>query len=371
MAVRQGSLEDLVTIGPESWRERSVFVTGHTGFKGGWLALWLNELGSRVHGYALDPPTTPSLYEAAGVARAVASETIADLAETKPLTAALEQAQPEIVFHLAAQALVRRAYANPLDTFAVNVMGTAQLLEAARRIDSIRAIVVVTTDKVYANLEATEPFHEADPLGGHDPYSASKAAAELVVASYRSSWFGGSGGRGVHVATARAGNVVGGGDWAAERLVPDCVRAFSAREPVRLRQPEAVRPWQHVLEPLSGYLLLGERLLSGSGSRFSRAWNFGPDQTADASVGDVAGALARMWGSDARVSVAPADDLHEARALRLDSSDARSEIGWRPRWSLHEALKQTVLWHHAHRDGADMGKITLDQIRLYESREGA
>lgn len=367
MEFRQGSLEDLVSARSKFWRERTVFLTGHTGFKGGWLSLWLNELGSSVHGYALAPPTVPSLYESARVSNAVAAETIADLSDREKLTGALEHARPEIIFHLAAQSLVRPAYADPLRTLAVNVMGTAAVLEAARNIPSVRAIIVVTTDKVYENVGPSHAFRESDPLGASDPYSTSKAAAELVVAGYRASWFA-KGQHPVHVATARAGNVVGGGDWAGERLVPDCIRAFSSGQAVILRRPDAIRPWQHVLEPLSGYLRLGEELLSAEGARFARAWNFGPDQRGDASVATVAKKIAAMWGDSAEIKLAArADDLHEAETLQLDSNAAREQLGWHSRWSLNDALQRTVAWHKSELGGKDMAEITRAEILEYEA----
>lgn len=242
----------MVGSAPEFWRGRSVLVTGHTGFKGGWLTLWLHGLGARVHGYALDPPTEPSLFETAYIRKLLASDTRADLANLTTLKSTFDEAQPEAIFHLAAQSLVREGYRDPLATLASNVMGTAQVLEAARASDTVRAIVLITTDKVYENREWAYPYREIDPLGGHDPYSASKAAAEIIAASYRASFFNGEHGHPAHVATARAGNVIGGGDWARDRLVPDCLRAFGEGKPVRLRFPNAVRPWQHVLEPLAG-----------------------------------------------------------------------------------------------------------------------
>ena len=281
MGVGQGAVEGLVSL-----RDRPVLVTGHTGFKGGWLSLWLATLGARVHGYALAPPTHPNLFDVAGVARVLASDTRADLADLAALTATFERFRPEIVFHLAAQPLVREGYRDPLGTLATNVTGTAHVLEATRAVDSVRAVVVVATYKVYQNVETGHAFSEVDPLGGHDPYSGSKAAAEIAVASYRSSFFG-PGRHPARIATARAGNVIGGGDWAADRLVPDCLRAFATGEPVRLRHPEAVRPWQHVLGPLSGYLGLAARLLDEDGEPLARAWNFGPDADDDATVGDV------------------------------------------------------------------------------------
>jgi CDP-glucose 4,6-dehydratase len=363
VGLRQGALESLVGL-----RDRAVLVTGHTGFKGSWLTLWLADLGAQVHGYALAPPTQPNLFEVGQVAQGLASDTRADLADLAVLTATLEKVRPEVVLHLAAQPLVSEGYRDPLGTIATNVTGTANLLEAIRVVDSVRAVVVVATDKVYENPETGHPFREEDPLGGHDPYSASKAAAEIVVAGYRSSFFG----DGLHparIATARAGNVIGGGDWAAHRLVPDCMRAFAAGEPARLRRPDAVRPWQHVLGPLSGYLLLAARLLGDGGEQLARAWNFGPDPADDASVSDVAHQVASLWGGDARVVRGSDPHPHEAGLLRLDSSEARSELGWTPRWSLQQALEQTVAWQQAWLRGDDMRAVCAEQIAAYTGTE--
>ena len=347
---------------------RRVLVTGHTGFKGGWLTLWLHELGATVHGYALNPPTEPNLFEVAGIGAVLASDTRADLADFARLKLALNETQPEIVFHLAAQPLVRASYRDPLGTLASNVMGTAHVLEAARAIDAVRALVLITTDKVYENREWAYPYRELDPLGGHDPYSASKAAAEIVAASYRSSFFKGETGHPARVATARAGNVIGGGDWATDRLVPDCLSAFAKNEPVRLRLPQAVRPWQHVLGPLAGYLQLAEQLSAPRGAKFAKAWNFGPDASGDATVGKIAEITARLWGEGACVECAPStENPHEAGLLRLDSTRARTELGWKPRWSLEQALAKTVAWYQAWTRGADMAAISLDQIRAYEA----
>ena len=359
MGFRQGALEGLVTL-----RDRAVLVTGHTGFKGGWLTLWLADLGARVHGYALAPPTDPSLFEVAQVGKVLASDTRADLADRAALTATLERSRPEVVFHLAAQPLVSEGHRDPLGTLATNVMGTAHLLEAIRTVDSVRAVVVVATDKVYENQESGRAFTERDPLGGHDPYSASKAAAELVVASYRSSYFG-DGRHPARVASARAGNVIGGGDWASHRLVPDCLRAFAAGEPVHLRHPDAVRPWQHVLGPLSGYLALAAQLLGDRGEGLARAWNFGPDAGDDASVGDVAQRLATLWGGGARVEGGADSPWSESGLLRLDSTQARAELGWTPGWSLQQALEQTVAWHQAWRRGEEMQAVCRQQIAAY------
>jgi CDP-glucose 4,6-dehydratase len=369
----RGALEDLVTVAPQAvfggfYAGKRVLVTGHTGFKGGWLALWLHRLGATLYGYALNPPTEPSLFESAGIGTVLASDTRADLADLAQLQAALHNAKPEVVFHLAAQPLVRASYRDPLGTLATNVMGTAHLLEAVRAIHTVRAVVLITTDKVYENCEWAYPYREIDPLGGHDPYSASKAAAEIVAASYRSSFFGGETGHPACVATARAGNVIGGGDWGRDRLVPDCVRGFTKNEPVRLRFPQGVRPWQHVLGPLAGYLQLAGQLCGPDGAKFAKPWNFGPDASGDATVGEVAETTARLWGEGARVECAPSTgNPHEAGLLRLDSTLARTQLGWRPRWSLEEALAHTVAWYRSWARGADMAAICVDQIRAYEA----
>ncbi|GLQ47114.1 CDP-glucose 4,6-dehydratase [Dyella lipolytica] len=346
------------------WAGRSVFITGHTGFKGSWLSLWLNKVGAKVHGYALDPNTDPSLFRIAQVGSSLASDTRADLADFERLALSIARAQPEVIFHLAAQPLVRESYRNPLETFATNIMGTANLLEASRGVESIRAIVVVTTDKVYGNDKSENPHREGDALGGRDPYSASKAAAELVVSSYRASFFATH--NSPRIATARAGNVIGGGDWAVDRLVPDCLRAFAERKPVRLRYPTAIRPWQHVLEPLSGYMCLAEHLANSEGSRYADAWNFGPDLVDDASVGDVAQAMADMWGMNASVELCSSEvNPHETATLSLDSSRAQKLLGWRPRWPLTRALKETVAWQRHWIEGNDMRSISESQIESY------
>ena len=352
-------MEGLVTL-----RDRVVLLTGHTGFKGGWLALWLAELGARVHGYALEPPTQPNVFEVAHVSQVLASDTRADLADLAALTATLDRVRPEVVFHLAAQPLVAEGYRDPLGTMATNVMGTANVLEAIRAVDSVRAVVVVATDKVYENRELGHAFTEQDPLGGNDPYGASKAAAEVVVSSFRSSYFG-NGHHPARIASARAGNVIGGGDWANDRLVPDCMRAFAAGQPLRLRQPDAVRPWQHVLGPLSGYLTLAARLLGDGGDQFTRAWNFGPDAGDDATVGEVAQRVATLWGGGAQVERGAPSTWSEVGLLRLDSTQARSELGWAPRWSLQQALEHTVAWQQAWRRGDDMQAVCREQIATY------
>jgi CDP-glucose 4,6-dehydratase len=333
--------------------------------------MWLHELGARVHGFALDPPTTPSLFEVARLGSVLASDTRADLADLSCLTSAMRGARPEVIFHLAAQPLVREGYRDPLGTWATNVIGTVHLLEAARNADSLRAAVLITTDKVYEDREWHRPYRESDPLGGRDPYSASKAAAEIVAASYRSSFFSGFEHK-ARVATARAGNVIGGGDWASDRLIPDCLRSFESGQPVRLRYPQAVRPWQHVLEPLAGYLRLAERLAADDGEQLATAWNFGPDTSGNATVAEVAELTARLWGEGASVEFAPtSDNPHEAELLTLDATRARTELDWSPRWSLTDTLGQTVAWHRAWKGGADMLDVSHRQIHRYESKGAA
>jgi len=347
-----------------NWQGKSVFITGHTGFKGSWLSLWLYRLGARVHGYALDQPTTPSFFEVGSVAQCLASDTRGDLAEIEKLSQALTRAQPEVVLHLAAQPLVRASYADPLGTIATNVLGTANVLQAIRTVSSVKVVVIVTTDKVYKNREWPYPYREVDSLGGHDPYSASKAAAEIITASMRDSFFDASR---VRIVTARAGNVIGGGDWAADRLVPDCLKSFAAGKPVRLRFPNAVRPWQHVLEPLGGYIMLASRMLDKPGENYSKAWNFGPAPADNAPVGDVAKRLAVLWGGDSSVICEPSSEqLHEAGILTLDNSLARCELGWRPRWPLDEALYHTVAWQKNWLKGQDMLNLSLNHIDKYQ-----
>ena len=342
------------------WKGRRVFLSGHTGFKGGWLAIWLADMGAEVHGYALPPPTTPSFFDVVGVAPRLASNTIADLRDAASLTHAVQAACPEIVFHLAAQPLVRYSYAQPLETYAVNVMGTVNLLEAVRRTPCVKAVVNVTTDKCYENREWVWPYRESEPMGGFDPYSSSKACSELVTAAYRRSFLDAAG---VGLASARAGNVIGGGDWAADRLVPDFLRAVDAGRPLVIRSPNAVRPWQHVLEPLGGYLLLAEKLLE-AGAGYAEAWNFGPDE---ADARPVRWIVERLCGRSpsARWQCDTTPQPHEAYTLRLDSSKAKAMLGWRPRWSLEQALEKTLEWHQSWRAGHDMAVVSLKQVRAY------
>jgi CDP-glucose 4,6-dehydratase len=343
------------------WNARRVLVTGHTGFKGGWLSLWLAARGASVHGFALEPAPGPSFFSACGLADALAGDTRGDIRDSAALARCLAAARPEVVFHLAAQPLVRASYREPLETFDTNVLGTARLLEAVRACDSVRAVVVVTTDKCYENREWDWAYRETEPLGGADPYSASKACAELVCDAYRRSFLAAAG---VRLATARAGNVIGGGDWAADRLVPDFLRAVDAGQPLSLRAPEAVRPWQHVLEPVAGYILLAERLLESD--RFAEAWNFGPAEADARTVGRIAELLCdRVPGSAWQHE--PGNHPHEAGLLRLDSSKARRQLGWQPRWNLEEAVGRTVEWHLAWKRGDAMADVSLRQIADYEA----
>lgn len=348
------------------WRGRRVLLTGHTGFKGGWLGLWLNSLGAEVHGYALAPPTEPALFDVAGLAGAFATSTIADIRDRERLMECFREVAPDVVFHLAAQPLVRLSYREPVDTFATNVMGVVNLFEAVRVTPTVRAVVNVTTDKCYENREWPWAYREIEAMGGHDPYSASKGCAELVTAAYRRSFLQQAG---VGVASARAGNVIGGGDWASDRLLPDIFRAADAGRELSLRSPAATRPWQHVLEPLSGYLILAQALCERGGV-FADAWNFGPADDDSRSVGWIVKYLAQSMPA-LRWSVDAAVQPHEAHHLKLDSSKARGVLGWAPHWRLDQALDRTAAWHQAWKRGDDMRVFSLAQIVDYMSeREG-
>lgn len=344
------------------WSGRRVFVTGHTGFKGAWLCLWLERLGAVVRAVALAPETPASLYDSVSPWPG-ADHHVLDIRNAPALAREVRDFQPEIVLHLAAQALVRQSYADPAETFSTNVLGTVNLLEAVRDVSSVRTVLVVTSDKVYANNGQGRPFVEADPLGGADPYSSSKACAELVCASYRKSYFRGSG---VALATARAGNVIGGGDWAKDRLVPDVVRALVAGEPIRLRYPDAVRPWQHVLEPLGGYLAYAQALTERGGDALPDALNIGPDPADFARVAELAEELGAAFGLDESWRQAPGEWEPEASLLTLDSTLAADSIGWRPRLARRQAVDWTAAWYRAEREGMDMRRFTLDQIAAYE-----
>ncbi|WP_299147671.1 CDP-glucose 4,6-dehydratase [uncultured Tateyamaria sp.] len=350
---------------------RRVLLTGHTGFKGGWMSLWLARLGAEVTGIALPPETGPSFFEACGVARSVDSR-MADITDRVRLSKVMGTVDAEILIHMAAQPLVRRSYSYPVETFATNVMGTAHVLELAQRMPSLKAIIVVTSDKCYENNEWEWGYREADPLGGADPYSASKGCTEILAHAYRRSFFNKEGG--ARLATVRAGNVFGGGDWGLERLVPDIVRAAANKRPVKIRNPGSVRPWQHVLEPVSGYMALAARLFQ-HGAPFEGAWNFGPDVSSTVPVRQLTQEICEAWGAggpeilygDAQ-DAAPGHQMHEAGLLRLDSTKAHTRLGWRPQLSLSEAVGMTIEWYRHHAEGHGMVALTDAQLSTFCGR---
>ncbi len=354
------------------YRGSRVLLTGHTGFKGSWLALWLAELGAEVHGYALAPPTDPSLFEAAGVRDVLASHRIADVRDHAALQQCMQQVRPDMVFHLAAQPLVRLSYSEPRETYETNVMGTVNLLEAVRQCDSVRVCQVITSDKCYENHEWVYAYRENDPMGGYDPYSNSKGCAELVVSAYRQSFFNPQDVQrhGVSLATARAGNVIGGGDWAEDRIIPDCMRALSRGETIRVRNPHAIRPWQHVLEPLSGYLWLAARQWLRPGT-FEGAWNFGPTGAGNIDVRRIVEQVVAAWGEGGWTAPeSDSDALHEANFLKLDITKASSLLGWGPVCTVPEAVSDTVAWYRAYDKESvdDVRGFTLGQIAAYVAR---
>ena len=361
MAQRQGSLEGVGM----NWSGKRVLLTGHTGFKGGWLSLWLQQKGAEVCGVSLPPLTSPNLFEDAGIASGMRS-VLGDIRDVDLLKRIFAEHRPEVVFHLAAQPLVRSSYEDPLGTYSTNVMGTANVLEAARKTNGVRAIVAITTDKCYENREWDWPYRETDRLVGYDPYSNSKACAELVVSAYRNSFFNPAeySRHGVALASVRAGNVIGGGDWAEERLIPDMMRAFTAGRPVRIRNPHAIRPWQHVLEPLRGYLAVAESLCEGPAN--GQAWNFGPEQSDARPVEWMVRELAKIWGEGALWELEQAEQPHEAQTLKLDCSKAAARLGWRPELHIREALVMTAVWYREKMQGGNMRAFTCSQICNYE-----
>jgi CDP-glucose 4,6-dehydratase len=347
-------------IEPAFWDGKRVFITGHTGFKGSWLSIWLANMGAQVTGYALAPNTSPNLYEVLDVGGSICQSHIGDIRDIAHLRQAISDASPEVVLHMAAQPVVRYSYEHPLETYSTNVMGTVNLLECVRALNTVKAVVVVTTDKCYENREWLWPYRENEAMGGYDPYSASKGAAELVIASYRRSFFSGDG---ALLASVRAGNVIGGGDWATDRLIPDIIRAILTGEHVEIRSPDAVRPWQHVLEALGGYLGIAERMVAGDAT-MAEGWNFGPADDDTRSVGWILQRMLETWGAGIwKRSTAP--QPHEAHLLRLDCSKARRALGWRPTWGLEMALDRIVEWHRSVDAGEDARAVSQAQLEAY------
>lgn len=351
----------------EAFRGKNVLITGHTGFKGGWLALWLESLGANVTGYSLEPPTEPSFFESVGLEERI-NHIKGDIRDLDHLSSVIARQAPLYVFHLAAQPLVRRSYRIPIETFDVNVMGTLNVLEAIRRSNSVTACVCITSDKCYENREWVYAYRENDSMGGHDPYSASKGAAELAISSYRRSFLGPECGRDISISSARAGNVIGGGDWAQDRIIPDCIRAITSGKALMVRNPRAIRPWQHVLDPLAGYLMLAARMAQKPG-QLSGAWNFGPANTNSITVGHLVEDFINEWGSGSWENVSEEkDEPHEASILRLDCTKANSLLGWQPVYSIPDAIKETASWYRACYDGEDMYGLSLSQTKRYMAR---
>lgn len=353
-----------ISVNPVFWQGKKVFLTGHTGFKGSWLSLWLQSLGATVKGFALQPPTQPALFEQACVEKGMES-VIGDIRNLEAITSAMVSFNPDILIHMAAQPLVRLSYREPVETYATNVMGTVHVLEAARKCVNLKAIVNVTTDKCYENREWVWGYRENEPMGGHDPYSNSKGCSELVTAAYRNSFFNTV--DTAALASARAGNVIGGGDWAEDRLIPDILRAFEKKQPVIIRNPLATRPWQHVLEPLSGYLILAEKLYS-EGDVYAEGWNFGPKDEDVQPVDWILNHMTKHWGTGASWKLDANPQPHEAQLLKLDISKAVSKLKWQPLWSLAYTLDTIVDWHQAWLQGKDVQQQTLQQIKLYQAR---
>jgi CDP-glucose 4,6-dehydratase len=358
---RPGALEDFLTPSPAFWGGKRVFLTGQTGFKGTWLGLWLTQLGATVRGYALPPDAGNNLCVAAGLADRIES-LHGDIRDASALDAAMSGFMPDIVLHLAAQALVQKSYRDPVATFEINVTGTIRVLEAVRRCPTVRATVVVTTDKCYENREWVWAYRETEALGGRDPYSASKACTEIAVAAWRASFFDGTP---VALASARAGNVIGGGDWAEDRLIPDCIRAMTCSRAIEVRSPNATRPWQHVLEPLCGYLLLAERLWDNE-SMVAEAWNFGPAMIDVKPVGEIVERVTRLWGDGASWLTVGAEGGHEAGLLAVDAAKAQTRLLWQPRLRLQTALEWTIGWYKRHQAGEDARALVLEDIARYE-----
>lgn len=353
-------------VNPHFWKNKSVFLTGHTGFKGGWLSLWLSQMGAKVTGFALAPPTNPNLFHTLDLESVLSASHIANVCDLDRLQKTLAACDPEIVIHMAAQPLVRYSYINPVDTYMTNVMGTVNILESVRQTDSVVATVIVTTDKCYENKEWAWGYRENEAMGGFDPYSSSKGCAELVTAAYRQSYFSRQNQVRSHIglASARAGNVIGGGDWSEDRLVPDAIKAFETNKTLLIRNPLATRPWQHVLEPLSGYIILAQSLYQDA-EKFGSAWNFGPKDNDNCSVGNVITSMCRQWGSSAKWQQDISSQPHEATFLKLDCSKTKGELGWEPKWGLEIALEKIIHWHRAFLAKDNMRALTLKQIDEY------
>lgn len=350
-------------VDPFFWKDKKVFLTGHTGFKGSWLSLWLSSMGAKVTGYSLSPTAPTNLFDVLAIDSLIEKSCIADIRDFLSLQKAMLQAKPDIVIHMAAQSLVRYSYANPVETYATNVMGTVHVLESMRSIDSLSAAVIVTTDKCYENKEWVWGYRENEPMGGYDPYSNSKGCAELVTSAYRQSYF--SNQKSVNsVATARAGNVIGGGDWSDDRLIPDAIKAFEKNAPLKIRNPLSTRPWQHVLEPLSGYLILAQALYE-QGETFASGWNFGPLDKDNRMVGEVVDLLISSWGGDACWEQESSEQPHEATLLKLDCSKAYAKLGWTPRWDLETAVNKIVDWQKAYHAKDNMQEVSIEQINQY------
>ena len=349
------------------FKGKKVFITGHTGFKGSWLCLLLHKLGAIVYGYSLEPPTKPSLFKLAAIDQLV-TNVIGDIRDYENLKSHIARFKPEIIIHMAAQPLVRNSYKNPIETYQINVIGTVNLLEAVRHVDGIKALVNVTTDKCYENREWPWGYRENEPMGGFDPYSNSKGCSELVTASFRNSFFNPSeyNKHGVAIASARAGNVIGGGDWATDRLIPDIIKSLNAGEKVKIRSPLSIRPWQHVLEPLTGYLMLAEKLYS-KGTFFAEGWNFGPWDEDAKSVEWIVLQLCQKWGEDAAYEIETNPQPHEATYLKLDCSKAHSFLEWKPRWNIEKTLDSIVDWYKAYLNNAELRDLCYNQIELYFS----
>ena len=344
------------------WRGKNVIITGHTGFKGCWLAFWLTQLGTKVTGYALDPPTDPNLFSALEIQKNII-DLRNDIRDLFSLKSAIRSAAPDIIIHMAAQSLVRQSYKDPVSTYETNVLGTVNIFDACRTCDSVRVILIVTSDKCYENKEVDYSYGETDPMGGHDPYSSSKGCAELVTSAFRRSFYNNP--SAPAIASARAGNVIGGGDWASDRIIPDAMRAFSDKQILQVRNPDAIRPWQHVLEPISGYMTLCEKMWYEP-SKFSKGWNFGPEDESVCTVKEVTDKVSALWGNHAVWTKSNGDHPHEATLLKLDITEAKKKLAWIPKWDLDTALEKTVSWYKSYYNGEDIHKMSLEQINKYQ-----